>query len=150
MKLTNQKRLAADILKIGESRVWVDPERAEDVEEAITRDEVRGLIHEGAIKELPEKSVSRARVRIRREKRGRVLRRRSGSRKGKRTARTPKKEEWQKRIRVIRKHLRELLNGRVIQQSTYRRLYLLAKGGTFEDAGEVDQYVEAHRLGRRR
>lgn len=149
MKLTNQKRLAADILKVGESRVWIDPERVEDVEEVITRDEIRKLIHEGVIREPPQKGVSRARARVRHEKRKRGLGQGQGSRKGKKTARSPKKEVWQKKIRAIRKHLKELLNRRVIQQGTYRRLYLLAKGGTFEDVGEVDQYIEANRLARR-
>ena len=30
MDLKNQKRMAAEILKCGESRVWIDPNRIED------------------------------------------------------------------------------------------------------------------------
>ena len=36
--LTSQRRLAAQILKIGQNRVWIDPERIDDVEVAITRE----------------------------------------------------------------------------------------------------------------
>ncbi|MFQ5758479.1 MAG: 50S ribosomal protein L19e, partial [Candidatus Bathyarchaeia archaeon] len=50
LSLKNQRRLAAEILKVGESRVWIDPDRTEDVEIVITRDEIRRLIHEGAIR----------------------------------------------------------------------------------------------------
>jgi len=66
--LKSQRRLAAQVLKIGQNRVWIDPERADDVEAAITRDEVRRLIHQGTIKASPEKGISRGRVRIIREK----------------------------------------------------------------------------------
>ena len=33
MRLTNQKRLAADILNVGQTRIWIDPTRLDDVEE---------------------------------------------------------------------------------------------------------------------
>ena len=42
--LSLQKRLAAEILGVGESRIWIDPNRIEDVADAITREEIRGLI----------------------------------------------------------------------------------------------------------
>jgi len=63
MSLRNQKRIAADVLKIGETRVWIDPERFEDVSIAITRDDVRALIKDGAIATKPETGVSRGRYR---------------------------------------------------------------------------------------
>ncbi|HNS25277.1 MAG TPA: 50S ribosomal protein L19e, partial [Methanobacteriaceae archaeon] len=34
MNLTTQKRLAADILKIGVNRVWIDPDHSEEVSQA--------------------------------------------------------------------------------------------------------------------
>ncbi|RLG90537.1 50S ribosomal protein L19e, partial [Candidatus Bathyarchaeota archaeon] len=82
MSLKSQRRLAAEILKIGENRVWIDPERIEDVQMAITREEIKKLIHEGAIKKLKEKGVSRARARVIREKKKKGLRRGPGSRSG--------------------------------------------------------------------
>ena len=150
LTLTNQKRLAADIMKIGKTRVWIDPERIEDVEEVITREEIRRLIHDGVIQALPQKGVSRARARVHRLKRKRGLRSGSGSRKGGKTSKISKKEMWGIRIRAIRKHLKQLVDSRTIQRSTYRRLYLLAKGGVFENVGQVDKYIETHRLARRR
>lgn len=150
MRLSNQKRLAADILKVGQTRVWIDPMRLDDVEDVITRDEIRKLISDGVIKARAPQGVSRGRARIRDAKRKKGLRRGPGSRRGKWTARNPKKQTWMRRIRAIRKHLRDLVNRRIIQVTTYRRLYVLAKGGTFADINEVNQYIDLHRLTRRR
>jgi large subunit ribosomal protein L19e len=150
MNLKNQKRMASESLKIGKNRVWIDPERGEDVEDAITREEIRKLIHEGVIKAAPKKGVSRGRARVTHAKRKKGLKKGMGSRKGKKTARMPRKELWKNRIRAIRAHLKDLRDRRIIQKNSYRRLYLLAKGGTFRDIDHVDQYVEANRLKRRR
>ena len=58
MNLTTQKRLAASILKVGLNRVWIDPEQMEEVSMAMTRDAVRQLIDNGAIKAKPQKGIS--------------------------------------------------------------------------------------------
>jgi len=138
------------VLNIGQSRVWIDPEKTEDVEGVITRVEIRKLVHDGAIKALPEKGVSKGRARILHGKRKRGLKQGAGSKEGKKTARTPEKKTWENRIRAIREYLRDLKSRRVIPDDAYRELYLLAKGGMFSSVSNVDQYVEAHRLARRR
>jgi large subunit ribosomal protein L19e len=137
-------------MKIGKSRVWIDPERIDEVEEVITRAEIRGLINSRIIQALPQKGVSRGRVRVRRAKRKKGLRRGHGSRSGSRTSLNSKKQMWSKKIRAIRKRLKELVDSRVIQRSTYRRLYLLSKGGVFDNVSQVEKYIEANRLARRR
>jgi large subunit ribosomal protein L19e len=142
--------LAAEILKVGVNRVWIDPERNEDVEVAITRDEIRKLIHEGAIKALPKKGVSRVRARVLHEKRKKGLRRGPGSRSGSVKARFSKKEAWMKRIRALRRRLREWKAKRAITESSYRRLYTLASSGVFSSIAEMKRYAKAHGLWRRR
>ncbi|RLI38522.1 50S ribosomal protein L19e [Candidatus Bathyarchaeota archaeon] len=150
LKLTNQKRLAADIMKIGKSRVWINPERVEDVEEVITRAEIRGLINDGVIQALPQKGISRGRARIRHLQKKKGRRRGHGSRSGGKTSLLSKKKRWAIKIRAIRKRLKVLVDSRVIQRSTYRRLYLLSKGGVFDNVRQVEQYIEANQLARRR
>ncbi len=150
MSLRNQRRLAAKIMDVGENRVWIDPERTESVEGVITRVEIGKLVHEGVIKARAETGVSRGRAQAMKEKKSRGLKRGVGSRKGKKTARTPGKETWENRIRSIRSELRNLKERRVIAKDVYRDLYLKAKGGAFEDTSRVEQYIDAHRLGRRR
>ena len=137
-------------MKIGKTRVWIDPERIEEVEEVITRAEIRGLINDGVIQALPKKGISRGRARVRQVKRKKGLRRGPGSRSGGRTSVLSKKERWGIKIRAIRKRLKELVDSRVIQRSTYRRLYLLSKGGVFDNVRQVEQYIEANQLARRR
>jgi len=61
MNLTTQKRLAAEILDVGVNKIWVDPARTEDVSRAITRDDIRHFISNGAIAAEPEKGNSRGR-----------------------------------------------------------------------------------------
>jgi large subunit ribosomal protein L19e len=59
MNLRSQRRLAAVILECGVNRIWIDPEKADEVSMAITREEIRKLVHEEAIKALPEIGQSR-------------------------------------------------------------------------------------------
>ncbi len=150
MSASSQRRLAAEILKVGENRVWIDPERIDEVEMAITREEIRRLIHEGAIRRRPEKGVSRARARDRHEKRRRGLRRGPGRKSGSAGARVSKKEAWMKRIRALRKRLRELKANRTITESVYRRLYNMAGSGVFESTADLERYIETRGLGRKR
>ena len=150
MSLKSQRRLAADILKVGESRVWIDPERIDYVEAAITREEIRKLIHEKVVKSLPETGVSRARARVFAEKRKKGLRRGPGGKSGPARSKISKKEAWMNRIRPIRKHLSELKVSRAIAESTYRKLYDMSESGVFQSKAEVERYIRTHDLWRRR
>ncbi|RLI28454.1 50S ribosomal protein L19e [Candidatus Bathyarchaeota archaeon] len=150
MSLKNQRRLAAEILKVGENRVWIDPERIEDVQMAITREEIKKLIHEGAIKKLKEKGVSRARARVIREKKKKGLRRGPGSRSGAMHARISKKEAWMKKIRALRRRLRELKEKKIITVSVYRKVYKMAGSGSFKSIAEMERYLKANNLWRKR
>lgn len=143
--MSSQRRLASQILKVGENRVWMDPERMEDIESSITREEIKRLIHEGAIRKIPEKGISRGRIGLRK-----VRRRGSGSRKGFRQARFGPGNSWPTRIRSQRRLLRELKERRLITTSSYRRLYLMAKGGAFKSLAELRHYIEVQGLARRR
>jgi len=142
--------MASEILKVGESRVWIDPERIEDIELAISREEIRRLIHEKAIRKIPERGVSHARTRILREKRKKGRRRGYGSRQGPKGARFPRKKAWIIRIRAQRKKLRELRDRHAITESVYRRLYIMAGSGVFRSVAALERYIDAHNLRRRR
>ncbi len=150
LSLRSQRRLAAEILKVGVGRVWIDPDRADYVEVAITREEIRSLIHEGTIKALPKKGISRARTRVLQGKKRKGLRRGPGRKSGSYRARIPKKEAWMKKIRVLRKRLRELRSKRAITESVYRRLYNKASGGVFDSIADLERYIETRGLWRRR
>ena len=129
MNLESQKRLAASILNVGVNSVWIDPERAEDIDMAITRSEIRKLIHEEAIKAATKRGQSRARARDLAEKRKIGRRRGHGSRKGGKYSVISRKTRWMNRIRALRRRLRSLKDRRIITVSAYRSLYMKAKGG---------------------
>lgn len=150
MSLKSQRRLAAEILDVGENRVWIDPERIVEVDVAITREEIRRLIHEGAIKPLPKKGISRARARDLHQKRKKGLRRGHGRRTGSAGAMVSKKQAWMERIRTLRRRLRELKEGRAITEGVYRKLYNMAGSGIFESTADLERYIQTHGLGRKR
>lgn len=141
MKLSTQRRLAAEVLGVGLNRVWIDPTRTSDVAAAITREDVRRLIRQGAIKAKAEVSVSRGRARERAMKRKKGRRRGPGSRKGARGARSPKKRMWIKTVRPLRGMLGELKRKGSIDARQYRRLYLMVKGGTIKSKAHLRSYL---------
>lgn len=148
--LRSQRRLAAQILKIGQNRVWIDPERIDDADAAITREEIRKLIHEGVIKQLPERGVSRARARILHAKKKRGLRAGPGSRTGSPRARISKKEAWTKKIRALRNRLRKLKGNKIISENAYRKAYKMASSGRFESVADLERHLKSHELWRKR
>lgn len=147
MSLKSQRRLAAEILKVGQNRVWIDPDRIDDVEIAITRDEIRKLVHEKAIQSIPEQGISRARTRLLQKKRKKGLRRGPGKRSKQRVSR---KAVWMQKIRALRRRLRELREKRVITESSYRQYYKMAGSGVFESIADLERHIKAKGLWRTR
>lgn len=142
MSLRSQRRIAASLLKAGESRVWIDPEEGDRVGSAITRQEIATLIREGRIRALPKQGVSRGRAR---ERRGR--RRKAGSRKG---GLGLGKSLWIHRIRSLRRQLRGLRDKRQITPKDYKLMVGMAKGGAFRSTSHVDEYLKTHQMLRKR
>ena len=140
--LTAQRRLAADVLDVGKNRVWLDPERTDDIADAITREDVRDLIDEGAIRAEDAKSNSRGRARERAAKRSYGHRKGAGSRKGKAGGRQNTKEKWQSKIRAQRATLKELRDEGELSASAYRSLYDQASGGEFDSVADLERYIE--------
>ena len=149
MNLKAQKRMAAEILKCGENRVYFDPYLIEDIKMAITREDVRNLIKEGVIQKNYKKGISKYRKNLLHERRKKGRGRGLGKRKGKKTARAPKKEAWMKRIRPQRKELKKLRDRKQITTATYRKLYKNAKGGMFASVAQMNRYIREKELLRR-
>ena len=133
----SQRRIAAAILKAGSTRVWMDPNQAARIAQAITRTDVRRLIDKGIIRELPaRKPTPEAGARTQG----------CGSRKGARGARLRggKKEPWLNRIRPQRQMLNDLKPS--LKPMAYRKLYRLVKGGMFRSRTHLKSYVEEKKL----
>jgi large subunit ribosomal protein L19e len=140
--LASQKRIVAAILKCGVHRVWFDPERLSDIENAISREDLRGLVVDGAIKARQKKGVSRGRAREKIAKRSYGHCRGPGRRKGAAGARHPGKRSWIQKIRAIRKALAALREAGTIDPHTYRILYRKAAGGQFRSVAHMKAQLE--------
>lgn len=130
---TSQRRIAAEILKVGETKIWIDPDHKEEIKNSITRSDVKKMISHGYIKKRPDK--------IKRKK-GKKKKQGIGKRKGKAGARTPKKRAWINKIRPIRLMLKDLRGTKKIDEKSYRKLYLLAKGGVFRSKTHLKLYLK--------
>lgn len=142
--LSLQKRLAAEVLGVGVSRVWIDPSQLDRVSSAITREDIKKLVREGIIRVAPEHTPSRGRWRKRHEARKKGRHRGLGRRKGVASARRDEKEVWMARIRKMRAYLKYLRDHGVIDRRTYRRLYMWAKGGMFPTFASLKRWLEEH------
>ncbi|MFX0034992.1 MAG: 50S ribosomal protein L19e [Candidatus Hermodarchaeota archaeon] len=149
MNLKPQRRMAAEILKCGENRVYFDPYLIEDISLAITREDVRNLIKQGVIQKKYKEGISKYRKNLTHERKKKGRARGLGKRKGKKYARTPKKRAWIRKIRPIRKELKKLRDRKLITATNYRKLYKNAKGGMFHSVAQLNRYIKEKDLIRR-
>jgi large subunit ribosomal protein L19e len=140
--VANQRRIAASILDCGLHRVWFDPDRVSDIQNAISREDIRGLIDEGAIRAHQVKGNSRGRARIKIAKRAYGHCKGPGRRKGAAGARNPGKRQWIQKIRAIRKTLVEMRESGDIDAHLYRTLYRKASGGQFRNVAHLKAQLE--------
>lgn len=143
--VTNQRRMAAAILKCGLNRIYMPPdkEKLQEISEATTRAMVRSLIVRRYIRRIPARGVSRGRARAYHDQRVKGRRRGAGSRRGKHGARTNPKTRWTNSIRGIRRTLRSLRASNKITTEQYRAYYRAAKGGQFHNKGHLLSQMEA-------
>ncbi len=144
--LKNQRRMAAQILKCGENRIWIDPTREEEVIDMITRADIRTAINSGVIRKKQKKGISRGRARAQLQQKKNRKQVGHGSRKGRGTARYPRKRRWINTIRPIRATLKDLRDSGEIDRHVYRMYYMRAKGGMFRSRSHLISHmkVEGH------
>jgi large subunit ribosomal protein L19e len=140
--LANQRRVAAAIMKCGENRVWFNPERLSDIQNAISREDLKGLIDEGVVSAQQIKGVSRGRARSKIAKRSYGHCRGPGRRRGAAGARHPSKRAWIRKIRAIRRTLVEMRDAGTIDRHVYRILYRRAAGGQFRSIAHLKAQLE--------
>ena len=62
MQITNQKKMAAQILKCGVHRVWINPSYLDQVAQSVQKEDIREAIDNGWIKAKAIKGTSRVRA----------------------------------------------------------------------------------------
>ncbi|MGI0129563.1 MAG: 50S ribosomal protein L19e [Thermoplasmata archaeon] len=135
--LSNQRRLAALLLKCGEGRVWIDPTSQEELADAVTRSDLRSAIKAGVIRRGRVPGTSRVRARRHAAELAKGRHQGPGSRRGTPRARLPKKDRWMRRIRAQRDLLKELRDTKQIPSDVYRQFYRRAKGGMFRSRAHL-------------
>ncbi|MBS3128585.1 50S ribosomal protein L19e [Candidatus Woesearchaeota archaeon] len=146
MRLTVQRRLAGKLLNCSPKRVRFDPERLEEIKGAITSFDVQRLISDYAIGRIQAKGISRARANKIHSQKVKGRQKGPGSKKGRKTARTPSKQVWINKIRLQRTFLRTLKENGHINNQTFRALYIKSKGGFFRNKRHIKGYIEENNM----
>ncbi|MBS3171191.1 50S ribosomal protein L19e [Candidatus Woesearchaeota archaeon] len=146
MKLNVQKRIAASLLKAGQNRVVFDNTRLNDIKEAITKADIRRLINDGAIKAKQKKGISSFRTNKLRLQKRKGKRKGIGSRKGTKTARTPRKRAWITKVRVQRRFIKLLKIKKLVAPETYTKVYKMIKGNQFRSKRHLKLYLDENNL----
>lgn len=144
MNLRAKRKLAAKVLGVGVDRIKFDPNYLEDVEDAITRADIRSLVTARTIIVKGIKGTSRGRARarhIKRKARGKG----KGSKEGKRTAREGKKEKWVRKVRALRRYIKMLKERKEIDNKTFWHFYNKIKGGEVRSLAHLRSLVEEKR-----
>ncbi|MBS3065377.1 MAG: 50S ribosomal protein L19e [DPANN group archaeon] len=146
MNLKTQKILAAKVAKVGVHKIAINPARLDDLKEAITKADISALIKSGAItiKQTKRPSRHRAVARHLQKKKGRQ--RGHGTRKGRKKARTPRKEQWVRKIRLLREQLHSYRDENKIERNIFVDLKQKAKGGFFRSKNHMIFYIKSNNL----
>jgi len=146
MNLKSKKRIAAQVLGCSPKRVIFNPERLDEIKEALTREDIRALIRDRAIIKKPKRSISSFRIKKIKKQKSKGRRKGHGSRKGKKTARLPKKQAWMNRVRNQRALLKRLKEKNLISKKAFRDLYLKVKGGFFRSRAHLLMHIKDSKL----
>jgi len=131
MAVHTVRRLAADLLNVGENRIRIDSASISDVKSAMTRADVQALIDKGAIKAAKKKGRKKN---VKKKRRGR------GSRKG--VGGISDKEKWMMKVRAQRKLLRKLLELGALEKEDKRAVYMRIKSGIFRSKKAMIAYLK--------
>ncbi len=134
MTILTVRRLAADILNVGETRVKISPDGLKEAQGALTRADVKGLIDKGII--------TKAKIRGR-DSTAKKRRRGSGSKKG---TSIKKKKLWMQKIRAQRKLIAMLVESKALPAKHKKSVYGKVKSGIFRNKRAMLLYLKDNGL----
>lgn len=135
MKLDKKKALAAKILGVGKGRIiFVEP-RLEEIKEAITKEDIRGLKADGAILVKPIRA-KRSRV-----KRSKTLKSPGNIRKNAKNT----KREYITMTRKLRKHISKLKDKNLLTKEQVSDIRKKIKNKAFKSKAQVNEFINARK-----
>jgi large subunit ribosomal protein L19e len=131
MNLKNKKLLASKVLRVGKKRIWFDSSRLSEIQEAITKQDIRDLFTAKAILIKPIKG------------RKTVVKRktRRGPGKIKRTIKN-RKQTYVKITRKLRNYIKELKKQGKINDEEYKEIRKKIKMRTFRSKAHLKENIE--------
>ncbi|MDE1761620.1 MAG: 50S ribosomal protein L19e [Candidatus Micrarchaeota archaeon] len=135
MTLKFARRVAAQILKRGESAIRFNSDATEEIGKALTREDIRRLVGEGKIIALKAKDNVSRRSKILRQKRAEGRKRGPGRRKG--TSKARRGSTWEKKVRSQRIFLKQLRMADKLDSKSFRKFYMLIKGNAFNSKASM-------------
>jgi len=134
MAISTVRRLAADIFGVGERKIRFAPDSIKEIEGAMTRADVRGLIEKGLVIKLPVKGRASSR---------RTVRRGPGHRRG---PLFNSKEVWMQKVRSQRAFLKMLIASGALKKETKRDLYGKIKSGILRNKKAFLLYLKENKM----
>lgn len=144
--LTLQKRLASQIFDCSAKRVWLNPEKSEEIKKAITSFDMRRLIAQGDVQKVQKQGISRGRAKQHQIQKQKGRHYGPGSRKGKTNARRNSKDQWVFAVRTQREFIKNLREKDLVAQKTFTDLYAKVKGGFFRSVKHMKIYMTEQKL----
>lgn len=127
VNLRTKKSLISRVINVGVNRIKLNVEHLDEVTDAITRENVRGLITANKIKIIPTKGTSRLRSKIKKlqkNKRGT----KTGSKKGRSNARFNSKKKYVEKVRSLRYRLKVSKKHGDITNKVFWKIYKKIQG----------------------
>jgi len=144
--MNSVRRIASDLIGVGENKIRFRTDATQKISDALTRDDVRGLINDGSVYFLQPRGVSRLRGREKDAAKRKGRRGGPGSKKGTHSARLDSKETWISKVRAQRNHLRGLLAEKKLPRKSARKIYMMIKGNAFKGVKILDIYLKDNKL----
>ena len=130
MNLRKKKQLAARTLNVGIDKIRFNPEKINEIKEAITAQDIRDLVK--------EKTIIIKEIKGKKKKQKRKTRKRAGKIKKKMRTR---KQDYVKLTRKLRKHLFSLRKQGKIDKEKYEKLRRQIRASSFRSKSHLQEQI---------
>jgi large subunit ribosomal protein L19e len=148
MKLDKLKEMASKVLDVGKQKLKINTakyaENKEQVDKAITKQDVIDLIKLGVVYREQDTGHSRGRAREKLAQKKLKRQKGPGKKRGTPTARN-KQNPHNLKVRGLKKRLRELKKEEKLKDKKYSKLYLMIKGNYFRGKKHLEEFINGEK-----